>query len=74
MNPPDLDPITRSLLHVMRTSLGVAVTVSQLPASGINQLGQAETARDGHRWVAQSDDPYRALVLLAERLGMDLEE
>lgn len=71
--PDTFDPTTRAILHVLRTSMGLVVTTEQITQTGSDPKWRFSATRGHESWTAVHEDPYGAVVALAELAGMDLE-
>lgn len=70
-----MNAVAESILHVMRTSLRLSTGAVQVTYPGVGPVWRVSAqAASGERWAAEHEDYYRAVVMLAEAVGMELEE
>ena len=70
-----MSPLTEVILATIREHLYLAVTMSEVAGPDGSPVWRAEAHNAaGETWAAEHEEEYMAAVMLAELVGMELEE
>jgi len=74
MDPSRL-PLAEHILNTIRAHLRLSVGVVQVTRPDGAQVWRIDASSPaGERWAAEDPDYYKAAVMLAELVGMEMEE
>jgi hypothetical protein len=75
MNGPGDSILAERILDTMRQHLRLSVGVIRLLRPGEDEVWRIDASdASGQSWRAEHEDYYRAAVMLAELVGVDLED